>query len=775
MRVINRAGQSEPVSFDKILARITRLCDGLDPLVDPVQISQKVIDGLKDNITTQELDTLAAETAAYQMTRHPDFGTLASRIAISNLHKQTKRLFSECVNDLYHFAHPKLNRSTPLVSEELYNIVMNNKETIDNAIVHERDYSFSYFGFKTLERSYLLKIDNHVAERPQYMFMRVALGLHSTDLTSALETYHLMSQKFFIHATPTLFNFGTPRPSGSSCFVLNMKSDSVDGIYDTLKNCALISKAAGGIGFDAHKIRATDSYIAGTGGQSNGLVPMLKVYNNTAKYIDQGGNKRCGSFAAYLEPWHADIFEFLNLKKNSGSEEHRARDLFYALWIPNLFMKRVEEDGDWTLMCPNECPGLHEVYGEQFEKLYETYEKTGRGRKTIKAQVLWKAIMDSHIETGTPYMLYKDYCNQKSNQKNLGTIKSSNLCCEIIEYTAPDEVAVCNLASIGLPKYVENNTFNFQKLFEVVKIVTKNLNKVIDRTLYPIPEAKYSNFRHRPIGIGVQGLADVFVLLRMPFDSADARQLNRQIFETIYYGALTASCELAQQDGTYETYENSPVSQGVLQYDMWDVTPTKLWDWDGLKRNIKSHGVRNSLLIAPMPTASTSQILGFNECFEPFTSNIYARRVLAGEFQLVNHYLISDLQKLGMWDNAMRNQIIADSGSVQHIKRIPQHIKDLYKTVWEISQKVIIDMAADRGAFVDQSQSMNIFIAEPTYGKLTSMHFYAWKKGLKTGMYYLRTKPATTAIKFTVDKSTKEPAEEEIVCRKEAGCVVCSS
>lgn len=586
------------------------------------------------------------------------------------------------------------------------------------------------------------------------MLMRVSIGIHGEDIDSAINTYNLLSEKYFTHASPTLFSAGTPRPQLSSCFLIAMKDDSIEGIYDTLKQCALISKSAGGIGVHVHCIRAKGSYIAGTNGVSNGLVPMLRVYNNTARYVDQGGNKRPGAFAVYLEPWHADVFEFLDLKKNTGKEEVRARELFYALWIPDLFMKRVESNGHWSLMCPHDCPGLADCWGEEFEKLYEQYEQEKRYIKQVPAQVLWKAIIEAQVETGTPYMLYKDACNSKSNQKNLGTIKCSNLCTEIVEYTSPDEVAVCNLASVALNMFVNNDkTYSFEKLKEVTKTITKNLNKIIDVNFYPIPEAKNSNMRHRPIGIGVQGLADTFVLMRIPYESDAAIKLNQQIFETIYYGALEASCELAEKDGVYETYAGCPVSQGILQYDMWNKKPTDLWNWAALKEKIAKHGLRNSLLLAPMPTASTAQILGNNESFEPFTSNIYQRRVLSGEFQIVNHHLLRDLTEADLWDDEMKNLIIHNNGSIQNIEAIPKDIRELYKTVWEISVKTSIQMAADRGAFIDQSQSFNIHVAEPNYGKLTSIHFYAWKMGLKTGMYYLRTKPAANAIQFTVDKS----------------------
>jgi ribonucleoside-diphosphate reductase subunit M1 len=695
---------------------------------------------------------------------HPDYAILAARIAVSNLHKQTKKQWSAVVSDLYHYVNPKNGRASPMIAKDTYECVMRHKEELDSAIVYDRDFNYQYFGFKTLERSYLLKLDGKIAERPQHMIMRVAVGIWGDDVERVIETYNLMSSKFFTHASPTLFNAGTPQAQLSSCFLVDMKDDSIEGIYDTLKTCAMISKMAGGIGLNVHRIRATGSYIAGTNGTSNGIIPMLRVYNNTARYVDQGGNKRPGAFAIYLEPWHADVFEFLDLRKNHGKEEVRARDLFLALWIPDLFMKRVEKNGDWTLMCPNECPGLADCYGEEFEALYEKYEKAGKGRKTIRAQKLWYAILEAQTETGNPFMLYKDAANKKSNQKNLGTIRSSNLCTEIIEYSAPDEVAVCNLASLALPSYVDYNkgVYDFQKLHEVTQVVVRNLNKIIDVNYYPVQEARNSNMRHRPIGLGVQGLADAFLALRMPFESPEARELNQQIFETIYHAALTMSCKLAEEQGTYSTYEGSPVSQGILQYDMWNVKPTSLWDWDSLKAQIKQHGVRNSLLVAPMPTASTSQILGNNECFEPYTSNIYQRRVLAGEFQVVNPWLLKDLVDMGLWSDAMKNRIIAENGSIQNIPNIPADVKALYKTVWEISQRVVVQMAADRGAFIDQSQSLNIHMKDPTMGKITSMHFAGWKLGLKTGMYYLRTQAAAAPIQFTVDQEALKVADTNV-------------
>jgi ribonucleoside-diphosphate reductase alpha chain len=757
MYVLKRDGNKESIKFDKITARVQKLCYGLEPNhVNPVSVAMKVIEGIYAGVTTHELDNLAAEIAASLTTTHPDYALLASRIAVSNLHKSTNKSFSKTMAALYNFVDPKTGLHAPLLADDVHEIIQKNAQLLDSTIIYDRDFGYDYFGFKTLERSYLLRLNGKVAERPQHMIMRVAVGIHKEDIESAIETYNLMSERWFTHATPTLFNAGTPKPQMSSCFLLTMKDDSIDGIYDTLKQCAKISQSAGGIGLSIHNVRATGSYIRGTNGTSNGIVPMLRVFNDTARYVDQGGGKRKGSFAIYLEPWHADIFEFLDLRKNVGKEEIRARDLFTALWIPDLFMKRVKDNGDWSLMCPNECPGMSDTYGAEFEALYTKYENAGKARRTVKAQELWFAILDSQIETGNPYMLYKDACNEKSNQKNLGTIKSSNLCTEILEYTSPDEVAVCNLASLALPRYVEDGKFNHQRLFEVTYVATKNLNKIIDRNYYPVVEARNSNLRHRPIGLGVQGLADVFILLRMAFDSPDARQLNKDIFETIYYASLTASKDIARELGPYETYKGSPMSKGQMQFDMWGVTPSNRWEWDVLREEIAKYGVRNSLLVAPMPTASTSQILGNNECFEPYTSNIYSRRVLSGEFVIVNKHLLKDLVKLGIWNDRLKNQIIANNGSIQAINEIPENIKELYKTVWEIKQKSIIDMAADRGAYICQSQSLNLFIQDANFAKLTSMHFYAWEKGLKTGMYYLRTKAASDAIKFTVEKQAEE-------------------
>ena len=766
MFVKKRDGRKEPIMFDKITARVRKLCYGLNELVDPVKVAMRVIEGLYDGVTTSELDNLAAEIAATLTTTHPDYAKLAARISVSNLHKNTKKSFSEVMDDLYNYVNPRTAKKAPLLSDEVYKVINDNRDLLDSTIIYNRDFGYDYFGFKTLERSYLLKLDGEIAERPQHMLMRVSLGIHLNDLDSAIETYELMSKKFFTHATPTLFNSGTPKPQMSSCFLLTMKDDSIDGIYDTLKQTAKISQSAGGIGLSIHTIRSTGSYIAGTNGTSNGIVPMLQVFNDTARYVDQGGGKRKGSFAIYVEPWHSDIFDFLDLKKNHGKEEMRARDLFYAMWIPDLFMKRVEQDGQWTLMCPNECPGLCDVHSEAFDKLYLDYEKKGKGRKSIKARELWEKILEAQIETGNPYMLYKDAANAKSNQQNLGTIRSSNLCTEILEYTSPDEIAVCNLASIALPMFVKDGKFDHKELHRITKRVTKNLNRVIDRNYYPVIEAQNSNFRHRPIGLGVQGLADTFIKLRLPFTCDKAKKLNQDIFETIYHAAVTASMEEAQNDGPYETYEGSPISEGKFQHNLWGVdekTLSGLWDWDKLRKDVLKNGVRNSLLVAPMPTASTSQILGNNECFEPYTSNIYTRRVLSGEFIIVNKHLLEDLVALGLWNEGLKQEIMRANGSIQNIDGIPEDIKELYRTVWELSMKDIIDMSKHRGYFIDQSQSLNLFVEGATMAKLTSMHFYAWKSGLKTGMYYLRTKSAVDAIKFTLDNKTKEetPVQEK--------------
>jgi len=766
MQVLKRSGKLEDVSFDKVTARVKKLCYGLDQKhIKPLEIAKKVIQGLYDGVPTSELDNLAAETAASFATDHPEYAILAARIAVSNLHKNTDKSFSKTIKALYNYIDPKTGEKAGLISEVSYKLIWENKDKLDSAIIYDRDYSFDYFGFKTLERSYLLRMYGKVVERPQQMLMRAAVGIHGNDIDAAIETYHLMSEKWFIHATPTLFNAATPRPQLSSCFLLSTTEDSISGIFETLSRCAKISQSAGGIGLSIHNVRAKGAYIKGTGGESNGIIPMLKVFNDTARYVDQGGGKRKGAFAIYLEPWHADVFDFLDLKKNHGKEEMRARDLFYAMWIPDLFMERVKQGGKWSLFCPSEAPGLFDCHGGEFEVLYHRYEAEGRARKTIEAQELWFAILESQIETGTPYILYKDAANKKSNQQNLGTIRSSNLCTEILEYTSSDEVAVCNLASLALSKFVIDGAFDFQKLYEVTRVVTRNLNKVIDINYYPVPEARNSNMRHRPIGIGVQGLADAFILLRIPFDSEEAKKLNKEIFETIYYAALEESAELAKVHGSYESYPGSPASNGILQYDMWDVTPSPRWDWSTLKEKIKDHGLRNSLLLAPMPTASTSQILGNNECFEPYTTNIYTRRTLSGEYVVINKHLLKDLIRLNLWDEEMKERLIAANGSVQNIPEIPDELKALYKTVWELSQKVIIDMAADRGAFICQSQSLNIFIENPNFGKLSSMHFYGWQKGLKTGMYYLRSRAAVDPIKFTLSekhqrKFTSQPSED---------------
>eukprot|EP00442_Polarella_glacialis_P017041 CAMPEP_0115151472 /NCGR_PEP_ID=MMETSP0227-20121206/65612_1 /TAXON_ID=89957 /ORGANISM="Polarella glacialis, Strain CCMP 1383" /LENGTH=858 /DNA_ID=CAMNT_0002561949 /DNA_START=68 /DNA_END=2645 /DNA_ORIENTATION=+ len=765
MYIVKRDGRHQEVKFDNITTRIRALCDGLDSrFVDPVPITQKVIEGFYSGISTSEIDSLAAETCAYMSQKHPDFSTLAARIAVSNLHKNTSDSFAETCRALHDY-RDKQDRPAALISDEVWDFIRDNAEKIDAAVEYKRDYDYDYFGFKTLEKSYLLRVHGRIVERPQHMLMRVACGIHCGSVDLAVETYDLMSRRFFTHATPTLFNAGTPAPQMSSCFLLTMKDDSIDGIYDTLKNCALISKSAGGIGIAISNVRAKGSYIRGTNGYSNGLVPMLRNFNETARYVDQGGGKRKGSFAMYLEPWHADVFDFLELKKNHGKEEQRARDLFYALWIPDLFMKRVKDNGDWTLFCPNAAydsetgKGLMELWGEPFEKLYTEMEAAGKGHKTVKAQQLWFRILESQMETGTPYMLYKDHANRKSNQQNLGTIHCSNLCTEIIEYSNAEEIAVCNLASVAVSAFAkEGKEYDFQELYRVTKVATLNLNKVIDRNYYPVEQARRSNMRHRPVGLGVQGLADAFMTLRLPFESEAAKTLNEDIFETLYFAACEASCELAEKEGAYETYEGSPASKGQLQFDLWGVVPKSgRWDWAALKAKIAQHGLRNSLLVAPMPTASTAQILGNNESFEPYTQNLYVRRTLSGEFVTVNRHLLRDLIKRGLWTDEMRIQLIAHNGSVQLLE-MPAELKELYKTVWEIKQRIVLDMAADRGAYIDQSQSLNIHMIDATTAKLSSMHFHGWQLGLKTGMYYLRTKAAVDAIKFTVDVSVTNKA-----------------
>mmetsp|Transcript_1285 Transcript_1285/g.3787 ORF Transcript_1285/g.3787 Transcript_1285/m.3787 type:complete len:782 (+) Transcript_1285:402-2747(+) len=781
MEVIKRDGRRQPVKFDKITARIKKLAYGLDPMVDITEVAQKVCAGVYNHVSTSELDELAAETAAYMSTRHHDYSLLASRIAISNLHKNTTKSFSGTVQLLHGNVDMRTGKPAQLITDEFFENVMRHREILDASIIYDRDFSYNYFAFKTLERSYLLSANGKVVERPQHMLMRVAVAIHGDDIDGVLETYEHLSLKNFTHASPTLFNAGITRAQLSSCFLLDMIDDSIEGIFDTLKRCAVISKGAGGIGLAVHKIRASGSHIRSTCGTSNGLVPMLRVFNNTARYVDQGAGKRKGAFAIYLEPWHADVFDFLNLRKNHGKEEHRARDLFYALWVPDLFMKRVESDSYWSLFCPNETEGLADVWGSDFDNLYVKYEEQGLARERIPARKLWFAILESQMETGTPYMLYKDTCNMKSNQKHMGTIKSSNLCTEIVQYTSADEVAVCNLASIALPRMIDEGGdggkfFDHQKLRKIVQVITRNLNKVIDVNEYPLPEAERSNMRHRPVGIGVQGLADVFILLRMPFESDRARVLNKEIFETIYFSALEESCHLAKECGAYSTYEGSPLSQGILQQDMWNVIPSDRWDWDALRESIRKYGVRNSLLVAPMPTASTSQILGNNECFEPYTSNIYTRRVLAGEFTVVNQHLLKDLLEMGLWNSQIKNRIIEANGSIQGIAEIPESLRELYKTVWEISQKRVLEMAAERGAFIDQSQSLNVHIATPNIAKLSSMHFHGWKLGLKTGMYYLRTKPAADAIKFTVEQRETIKQPSAAACsRNGPDCTSCGS
>ena len=817
MRVIKRNGQLEDLSFDKILSRIRKLGQEAGIQINYQSLVMKVIDQLYDKISTTKIDELAAEQCAVMSTNHLDYATLAGRIVVSNHQKNSEPMFSSVVDKLYKFTDIHgVNR--PLVSKTLWNFTQKHMETINGMIEHNRDYLIDYFGFKTLERAYLFKVDNKIIERPQHMWMRVSIGIHyenesmNENLEETLrlikETYDLMSQKYFTHATPTLFNAGTPRPQLSSCYLIAMEDDSLDGIYNTLHDCARISKYAGGIGLHIHNIRAKGTHIQGTNGTSNGLVPMLRVFNNTARYIDQGGGKRNGSFAIYLEPWHADIDDFLELKKNHGDEELKARDLFYGLWISDLFMERVKSNGKWSLMCPHECPGLSDVYGDKFTKLYEKYEADGKARTTVNARDLWFKILDAQMETGTPYILYKDAANSKSNQQNLGTIKSSNLCCEILEYSDATETAVCNLASIALPAFVDakNKTFDYDKLHDITKVITNNLNKVIDVNFYPTDKTRISNLRHRPIGIGVQGLADAFIMMDMPFQSEEAKALNKLIFETIYHAALEKSNELAivRKDkieslfskpefelleyvtkyeysvlkrtnknllGAYTSFENSPTSKGVLQFDMWNVEPSARYDWAKLKESVQTYGLRNSLLVAPMPTASTSQILGYNECFEPITSNLYSRRTLAGEFVVVNKYLMKELIELGQWNEQTKNNIIANKGSVQQLTVLPEHIRNKYKIVWEIPMKHLIDMAADRGAFICQSQSLNLWIEDPTYNTLTSMHFYSWKKGLKTGIYYLRRKAKHQAQQFTIEPEDKSENAEQ----KEEICEMCSA
>ena len=773
MRVTKRNGELQEVAFDKILERVKKLGQEAGININYSSLVMKVIDQLYDKIPTAKIDELAAEQCASLSTNHPDYATLAARIIISNHQKNTDSVFSNVMMSLHKFKDSK-GEHKPLVSQKLWDFTDHHSEELNAIIDHERDYLIDYFGFKTLERAYLFRVNNTIVERPQHMWMRVAVGIHG-DLNNqnqeetirlVKETYDLMSQKFFTHATPTLFNAGTPRPQMSSCYLIAMEDDSIDGIFNTLKDCAHISKWAGGIGLHIHNIRAKGSHIQGTNGTSNGLVPMLRVFNNTARYVDQGGNKRNGSFAIYLEPWHADVEDFLELKKNHGDEELKARDLFYALWICDLFMERVKDNAKWSLLCPHECPGLSDVYGDKFKELYEKYEKDGKARKTVNARDLWFKILDSQMETGTPYILYKDAANSKSNQKNLGTIKSSNLCCEIVEYSDANETAVCNLASIALPAFVNEKTkeFDYAKLHEVTKVVTNNLNCVIDVNFYPTEKTKNSNFKHRPIGIGVQGLADAFILMDIPFHSEAAKNVNKLIFETIYHGALEKSNESSILLGAYSSFEGSPASKGILQFDMWNTTPSERYDWTSLKESIIKYGLRNSLLVAPMPTASTSQILGYNECFEPFTSNLYSRRTLAGEFVVVNKYLMKELIQLGQWNEQIKNNIIANKGSVQQLTVLSEHIREKYKIVWEMPMKHLIDMAADRGVFICQSQSLNLWMEDPTYNSLTSMHFYSWKKGLKTGIYYLRRKAKHQAQQFTIEPDSKEPEEKDEIC-----------
>jgi len=816
MRVEKRNGELHIIAFDKILNRIKKIGQEVNIHINYSALAMKVIDQLYDKIPTTKIDELTAEQCASLSTNHPDYGILAGRIIVSNHQKNTSHSFFHVIKQLYDFCDMD-GKHSPIVSEDVYNITSQNAATIESMIDYDRDYCIDYFGFKTLERAYLFRVNNKIVERPQHMWMRVAIGIHGSNLAAVKETYDLMSQKFFTHATPTLFNAGTPRPQLSSCYLIAMEDDSIEGIFNTLKDCAQISKYSGGIGMHMHNIRAKNSYIRGTNGRTDGLVPMLKVFNATARYVNQSG-KRNGSFAVYLEPWHADIEDFLDMKKNHGDEELRARDLFYALWIPDLFMTRVKENAAWSYFCPHECPGLSDNHGPKFNELYETYEKSGKARKTIQARDLWVKIMDAQMETGTPYLLYKDAANKKSNQQNLGTIKSSNLCTEIIQYSDKNETAVCNLASIGLPAFVDTltKTFNYEKLHEVVKVITTNLNRIIDINFYPTPKTKRSNLLHRPVGIGIQGLADVFIMMDLAFYSDEAKELNKLIFETIYHAALEKSNEMAMERrekmaeiqetitdydildkknpddlyigsgsgskaiiaellqlstmhaGAYSSFEGSPASMGQLQFDMWNVTPSNRYNWAKLKDSIQTYGLRNSLLVAPMPTASTSQILGYNECFEPLTSNIYSRRTMAGEFVVANKYLMKDLMELNMWNEKIKNNIITNKGSIQQLTFLPEHIRNKYKIVWEIPMKHIIDMAADRGAYICQSQSMNLWLEEPSYNILTSMHFYSWSKGLKTGIYYLRRKGKHQAQQFTIEPEKAEANNTDI-------CELCSA
>lgn len=759
MHVKKRNGDLEVVSFDKVLNRISNLSSDLN--VNPFEIAQKICTRIFDGVPTHQLDELTAQLCSSLCADNPSYDQLAARIAVSNHHKRTSPSFSETIRMLY------MNDGYKLVSEEVWSVVEAHKDKLNSYIDYERDYLFDYFGFRTLERAYLTKnTEGVVIERPQHMFMRVAIGIHGTDIKEVLETYDGMSKKLFIHATPTLFNYGTPRQQGSSCFLLNMNSDSIQGIYESLGECAAISKYAGGIGMHIHNVRASGSVIRGTNGHSDGIVPMLRVFNATARYVNQSG-RRNGSIAIYLEPWHADVEKFLMMRKNHGNEEERARDLFYALWVPDLFMHRVKSGGSWSLMCPDRCPGLSDVYGDDFVKLYESYEAEGRASSTIDAKTLWLKILESQIETGTPYMLYKDACNRKSNQQNLGTIKSSNLCCEIVEYTSPEEIAVCNLASLCLPSYlIPDSTgkavdYDFDALGKSVRILTRNLNKLIDRNFYPLEKAARSNKAHRPIAIGVQGLTDTYMQLRYPYESERAFELNRRIFETIYYNAVVESCAIAEKYGPYETFAGSPMSKGLFQFDLWDAKPCMTYDWDSLRERVMTHGVRNSLLVAPMPTASTAQIMGNTESFEIPTSNIYKRKTLAGEFIVINKYLIRDLTELGLWDKDMKESVLMNDGSVQGNDRIPECIQQLYKTAWEIKQRAYIDQAKERGIYICQSQSMNLFIDSPTLNKMNSVHFYTWECGLKTGMYYLRTKPKASAQKFSIAPKQQQQLQQQ--------------